>query len=218
VRTLPCDLADKVVKELLSDHVQMANCKPKVLFCLNQITKQSTSSEWGIMSKYLNLLLGTARASDGRVPRQYDFHTSFKSWLQDQHLDWSFRDTDRCVRDFRIMLMGLLAIKRGKGRACPRTYPQLQVVIDALKCDTEDHDRDKSRAPPRPSRSRPCSAASSHIVVCEIVPNAVAPTVVDLDQSDSDEGSKRLEQKLFNTPKATASTASESTQPKFLKE
>ena len=78
-RTLPCDLSEKFVKDLLSDHVQMANCKPKVLFCLNQITKQGTSSEWGTMSKYLNLLLGTARATDGRIPRQYDFHKSFRS-------------------------------------------------------------------------------------------------------------------------------------------
>ena len=83
-RTLGCDLPDKIVSDILNDHVPLAGCSPKNLFALSKITAGGLSSGWPIFVKYYAILVAFADACGGRVPHQKKLHRQFVEWLEGQ--------------------------------------------------------------------------------------------------------------------------------------
>jgi hypothetical protein len=146
------DLSNEDANAIFSFHVTAESCQPKTLFKLDKIRSDGKTSSWGIIKKIrpalaLSLTILAARSHDKKTT-----HIQFQWWLKNiLKVDWSFKCSDRAIRDLRCMMQSLLPFK---GKKAPRGYESLQTVIDKFQVDDDDQKLEVSSLASKPTKSK----------------------------------------------------------------
>ena len=182
------DLPTSVTKNILSDHIPLATCKPTEIWKLTKLTASGQTSDWGTLKKNFGIINALIEAGGGAIPHQKSLHAEFVAWLAENGIVWAVKDSERAIAHLRAGMQSLLSLKRTNEGKAPRKFPELQIIIDKLIFPSSTKDDVNMSA-----AMVPVPVASTHAMV----PVPVATQAMVPIDDDSDFG-EEFQSKLFN--------------------
>ena len=199
-KTTGTDLPYEVVKDIFSTHVALGACKPKVLWAVRRIGKNGTTSDWRAVDANYQIIDAFLVASGGRIPKSLKLTMHFVEWLKTEGLTWAYRDAENCVDSLRCMMQSLQALKRDRNGAAPSIFPQLQGLIDKIRCDSPAKTAQSVPIVDAHSSEDECSSDSSEINIDQLFKRSTPSLGLSTPRSMPSLGP--------STPRSTSSTIS----------
>ena len=194
------DLPTSVTKNILSDHIPLATCKPTEIWKLTKLTASGQTSDWGTLKKNFGIINALIEAGGGAIPHQKSLHAEFVAWLAENGIVWAVKDSERAIAHLRAGMQSLLSLKRTNEGKAPRKFPELQIIIDKLifPSSTKDDVNMSAAMVPVPVASTHAMAPVPVVSTHATFPVPVASTQAMVPVDDDSDFGEEFQSKLFN--------------------